>query len=267
MTAARINGAMLNAITPLILTFDEIDNIERTVSKLGWAERILVIDSGSTDGTLEFLRGHARVDVVYRKFDTFAEQANFGLQHIKTEWVLSLDADYRLSDPLVDELSCLEPTEDIAGYSAPFAYCLGGRVLRGSLYPPRTVLYRPTEGRYVNEGHGHRIRLNGKVQPLRELIYHDDRKPLRRWFDSQQRYSAREADYLLNATPAELGRTDRLRRMAWPAPILVVFYVLIVKRCALDGWAGWFYALQRLVAEMMIAMQIIDKKFSRQSSN
>ena len=57
-----------------------------------------------------------------------------------------------------------------------------------------------------------------------------------------------------------LSQTDRIRLRAWPAPILVLLYVLLVKGCILDGWPGWFYALQRMLAEIMIALEIIDRK-------
>jgi hypothetical protein len=52
--------------------------------------------------------------------------------------------------------------------------------------------------------------------------------------------------------------------MAWPAPIAVFFYVLVVKCCLFDGWRGWFYALQRTVAESMIALQLIDRRLRRE---
>ena len=97
-------------ITPLLITFNEIANIERTLARLGWAKRIVVIDSGSTDGTLDVLAKDPRIDVVHRPFDSFGEQCNFGLSHIRTGWVLSMDADYELSDALVAELGRLQPT-------------------------------------------------------------------------------------------------------------------------------------------------------------
>ena len=93
----------LRKITPLILTYDEEANIGRTLERLTWAEQILVIDSYSTDATLDILDEYPQVEVVQRSFDNFASQCNFGLQHICTEWILSLDADYVLSDELVDE--------------------------------------------------------------------------------------------------------------------------------------------------------------------
>ena len=48
--------------------------------------------------------------------------------------------------------------------------------------------------------------------------------------------------------------------MGWPAPILVFLYTLVWKRCILDGWAGWLYVLQRTLAEVMLALEIVDRR-------
>ena len=104
--------------------------------------------------------------------------------------------------------------------------------------------------------------LDGEVLPLNGVIYHDDRKPLARWLTSQQRYAREEAEYLLDASPSALRRTDKIRLMGWPAPIGVFFYTLFVKGCIFDGWPGWYYALQRTTAEMLIALEIMDRRVS-----
>ncbi len=251
---------MFDQITPLIITYNEAPNIARTLGKLSWARRIVVIDSGSTDSTLDLLRLYPQVEVIQRPFNDFATQCNFGLSQIATPWVLSLDADYELSDGLVDEIGALTDDAGVSGYRVQFVYRIYGRPLRGTLYPPRVVLYRVGTARYVNQGHGHRVIVDGEVRALRHAIYHDDRKPLARWFASQQRYATEEARYLCTKSPHELTRTDRLRRMAWPAPLGVLFYALFAKGCILDGWAGWFYALQRLVAEVLIALAVLDRR-------
>ena len=186
--------------------------------------------------------------------------AIFGLAQIETEWALSLDADYELSEALMHELAELAPPDAVAGFRASFVYRVYGRPLRGTLYPPRTVLYRVRGACYVDEGHGHRVVVPGALDALRGVIYHDDRKPLSRWLASQRRYAEQEADYLLQGDPQTFKRSDRVRRMAWPAPLAVFFYVLICKGCILDGWPGWYYALQRLLAEAMIALELIDRR-------
>lgn len=250
-------------ITPLLITFNEIANIERTLSKLAWAKRIVVVDSGSTDGTLDVLAKDARIETFHRRFDSFAGQCNFGLTHVRTGWVLSMDADYELSDDIVDEFGRLQPADGQAGYRARFVYCIHGRPLRGTLYPPRAVLYRVTAARYEDEGHGHRVRLTGAVSDLAGTIRHDDRKPLRRWLKSQLDYAAREAEHLLAAPRSGLSRIDRLRLMGWPAPPLVLLYVLFAKGAVLDGAAGWFYAFQRLLAEVLLALEVLDRRLLR----
>jgi glycosyltransferase involved in cell wall biosynthesis len=251
---------LIEAITPLVITLDEAPNIARTLDKLTWAKRIVVVDSGSSDGTLEILARYPQVAVFKRAFDSFAGQCNFGLTQIETEWVLSIDADYELSDGLIEELSSLLEIEGVGGYRASFVYRIHGRPLRGTLYPPRIVLYRVKNARYANEGHGHRVVVKGDVRALIGVIYHDDRKPLSRWLASQQSYAHLEADYLLKANAGVFSASDRLRRMAWPAPIVVFFYVLVVKGCLFDGWPGWFYAFQRVLTECMIGLELIDRR-------
>jgi glycosyltransferase involved in cell wall biosynthesis len=252
----------LDDITPLLITHNEIANIERTLAALAWARRIVVVDSGSTAGTLEVLARDPRIETVHRPFDSFAGQCNFGLGHVRTGWVLSMDADYRVSEALAAELRALSPPPGQAGYRARFTYCIHGHPLSGSLYPPRTVLYRVAGARYEDVGHGHRIVLDGPVGDLRGILYHDDRKPHARWLAAQVRYTAREADHLLTTPRAALKRVDRLRLMGWPAPILVFFYVLFAKRTVLDGAPGWYYAWQRVYAEVLLAMELLDRRMA-----
>ena len=121
------NAQLFDGITPLLITFNEAPNIARTLDKLGWARRIVVVDSGSSDGTLEILARYPQVALFTRAFDNFADQCNFGLAQVQTEWVLSLDADYELSQELVDELRALKPHEHTTGYRARFIYRIYGR--------------------------------------------------------------------------------------------------------------------------------------------
>lgn len=254
---------MLDQITPLIITYNEACNVARTLDALDWARRIVVVDSGSTDGTLDILARYKQVDVVARSFDNFASQCNFGLTLVNTLWVLSLDADYQLCRELIDEVSALQPRDNTMGYRASFTYCIHGRPLRGTLYPPRVVLFRLGAATYEQTGHAHRLNVSGQVERLRGRIRHDDRKPLGRWLASQRTYAAQEAHHLLAGLP--LNRIDRLRRMAWPAPLAVLFYVLFAKGCILDGWPGWYYALQRLIAEALLAAEILDRRLRGRS--
>jgi glycosyltransferase involved in cell wall biosynthesis len=250
-------------ITPLIITYNEALNICRTLEKVLWAQRIVVIDSGSTDGTVEILRRHPQVEVIEHPFIDAADQCNYGLTQVNSPWVLCLDADWELSDELMREVTSLVPSDDTVGYRARFVYRIRGRPLRGSLYPPRIVLLRRDKASFRLDVHAVRIALDGEVLPLDGVIYHDDRKPLARWLTSQQRYAREEAEYLLDAPRRVLRRIDKIRLLGWPAPIAVFFYTLFVKGCIFDGWRGWYYTLQRTTAEMLIALRIVDRRLGR----
>jgi glycosyltransferase involved in cell wall biosynthesis len=249
---------MLTYITPLILTYNEAPNLGRTLERLSWAKEIVVLDSFSTDETLNIARRHSQVRVIQRRFDTFAGQCNFGLQQIRTPWVLSLDADYVLSGGIRDELAALKPRAETAGYRAGFTYCIFGRPLRDSLYPPRTILYRGACAHYTDEGHGHRVQIEGAIIPLRSKILHDDRKPLEHWLGEQNRYMIREAAELLATPMNQLKFQDRLRRRIVIAPALVFLYTLFAKGLILDGWPGWFYTLQRTYAEVLLSLRLLE---------
>src|SRR4051794_39411210 len=94
-----VKAGQLQAV---ILTKNEEPNIKRVMDRLQWLERVVVIDSFSTDATLEILRCYPNAAVHQRAFDTHAKQWNYGLSLCNTEWILSLDADYVLNDAFVD---------------------------------------------------------------------------------------------------------------------------------------------------------------------
>lgn len=249
---------MLDKITPLILTYNEAPNIERTLKRLNWASQIIIVDSYSTDNTLEIVKQYPQVKVFQRHFDTHAQQWNYGLEQVTSEWVLSLDADYVLSQELIDEIKGLFLDKGINGYFVPFKYCIFGKPLQGTLLPPRQVLFQKSTATYVDDGHTQLLKNCGQISTLNTYIYHDDRKPLHRWLQAQDRYMVIEAKKL-NLTPnSELSFGDRIRKTKIFAPGIILFYCLIINRCILDGWAGWYYTLQRLIAEIWLSIRLIE---------
>jgi glycosyltransferase involved in cell wall biosynthesis len=256
-----------SGITPLVLTYNEAPNIDRTLAKLRWASRVVVVDSFSTDETEAICARYPNVDLKRRRFDSHAEQWNWGLDQVQSDWVLSLDADYVLSDELITELTGLVLTDRTAGFYARFAYCVFGKQLRGSLYPPRVVLFRPATCRYVQDGHTQRLQVGGEVGWLSALIQHDDRKPIDRWIADQLRYAALEAKHL-SATPrSELSWPDRMRSSAVLAPAVVFLYTLFGQRLVLDAWPGFYYVLQRTCAELMLSLRLVEARVRKSQPN
>ncbi|HEU4506932.1 MAG TPA: glycosyltransferase family 2 protein [Pyrinomonadaceae bacterium] len=249
---------MLDQITPLILTYNEAPNIARTLAPLAWAKDIVVVDSFSDDDTVEIALSVPQVRVFQRAFDSHRNQWEFGLKEtgITTPWVLALDADYVVSDELIEELKQLQPDPATAGYRVNFVYCINGKKLHSGIYPPVTVLYRREAATYVQDGHTQRVAVEGRIEQLRSPVFHDDRKSFKRWFRSQARYTELEAQKLRAADRNELSRVDRLRRWRVVMPPAMLVYCLIVRRGIFDGWAGFYYAFQRTVAELMLSHRL-----------
>lgn len=249
----------LSEITPLILTFNEEPNIERCLKHLSWAKHIIVVDSGSNDATLSIIDQTPNAEHHFRKFDNHPAQWAFGLSLIKTPWALTLDADYMLTHGLLKELEALTPTCD--GYYTRFKYCINGLPLRRSLLPPRLTLFRKDKGQFIDDGHTQKASVQGTVGSLSGYLFHDDRKSLRRWLTSQDHYATLEANKL-SATPSEaLSFADRLRKLCVITPIIVPLYCLFVKGVILDGWKGLHYTWQRTLAEIILSLKLIEKRF------
>jgi glycosyltransferase involved in cell wall biosynthesis len=249
---------MLKFITPLILTYNEAPNIARSLEQLTWAQRIVVVDSYSTDGTLDILKTYPMVDLVQRTFDTHGNQWNYGITQVNTEWVLSLDADYCLSPELIQEMQGLSPDTEYNAYFIPFKYCVFGQPLRGTLLPPRQALFRRDKATYRDDGHTQLLQAQGRSASLSAPIYHDDRKPLNRWLWAQDRYMLIEVKKLREMRIAELSWGDRLRQQKILAPFIILIYCLILKGGILDGWHGWYYAFQRMLAELVLSIRLIE---------
>jgi glycosyltransferase involved in cell wall biosynthesis len=256
--------SFLSQITVLILTYNEAPNIRRTLEALTAFDDVLVLDSGSTDETFAIVKTYPNARLMVRAFDTHASQWNHGLAACHRPWVLALDADYIVSKTLISSMTQLSPSEAVGGYKVTFGYCIFGRRLSASLYPPAVVLFRRERSVYVQIGHTQRLKVAGSIEPLTGVIDHDDRKPLARWIASQIQYAKLEADYLVSVPSPSLSRARRIRRVGWPAPILVFFSTLIVKRCIFDGWAGWLYVMQRVLAEVLLAIEIVDRQLRQQ---
>jgi glycosyltransferase involved in cell wall biosynthesis len=224
----------------------------------------VIVDSGSTDDTLAIVASYPNTEVHQRQFDHFADQCNFGLEKIKTDWVLSIDADYLCDSKLAEEITGLN--EGIhSGYESEFVYCVFGRPLRASLYPPRIVLYRRDAAAYHRDGHAHRVMVDGAIGRLSTSIRHDDRKPLSMWLEAQGRYARDEARKL--TCGQQLGWKDWLRLWYWPAPMLTFLYCLFVKMLILDGRAGLYYVLQRVYAETLLSIQLLDLRLRNRGSD
>ena len=125
-------------ISACVITLDEQDRIVEAIeSARGVCQEIVVVDGGSTDRTVELARG-AGATVYERPFDDFTPQKNYANSQAQHPWILSLDADERISQELADEIRRVAeagPHESVAAFSFPRHTYYLGRLIRHNWYP------------------------------------------------------------------------------------------------------------------------------------
>ena len=241
----------------MLLTYNEEQNIARTLSHISWAKDIVVVDSGSTDATLAIIAKFPNVRVFNRRFDTHARQWRYAIEEteISTDWILRLDADYQVSGALVSELAQLDPNAPVSAYRIRFDYAIFSHKLVSSLYPANTILLRKNMISVRDKGHTEAWDVEGPIATLSGSVIHDDWKPTGQWLSSQARYMQRELEWL-RVGKGGLVRWLRLRPPLMP--IVTFIYCLFGKGLIISGRAGIFYALQRMIAEAVLALMVLE---------
>lgn len=245
----------------MVLTWNEGPNLARCLRALDWAERVLVLDSGSTDDTEAVARSFGNVRWAVRPFDSFGGQWRHAvtLTRDDADYLLALDADMTVPPAFVDEL------REVVALGAPgglvsFEYRLLGSALRGSVYPPQIRVFRPADVRIEQVGHNQEFSVAGRVHRFRTPWIHDDRKPLERWASNQVSYSALEERRLFEGARPRLR--DRLRRLG-VMPAVIGPYAWLRAGGPLAGAAAVRYALERTVYEALLAIRVMNRKLER----
>ncbi len=268
-------------VSVLILTFNEAAILPQCLAALAWCDDVLVLDSGSTDGTVEIAE-KAGARVVHRRFDDFASQRNFGLMsgELRNEWVLHLDADEIVTPAFQQRLKDLLPSAGIDAYRVPSKLILHGRWLRyAGMYPTYQVrLGHRDRLRFRQVGHGQREDLpSERVGTFDEpYLHYNFSHGLVNWLRRHVKYAEDEADLLVRTRRGELeapgtvlsgdatSRRRALKRLANRLPLVLrpmarFFYVLVLRRGFFDGRYGVLYALMLSVYEGMIAVLAAER--------
>jgi glycosyltransferase involved in cell wall biosynthesis len=188
-------------LTVIILTFNEEVNIKHSVTNvINWAKDVFVLDSGSTDKTIEIAK-ELGAKVFYRKFDTYAKQRNYAIKElpIETEWILFLDADEYLTEELKKEIEDVLLNTDKDGfYLKRRFYFMGRWIKHGGYYPVKLLrLFKKDKGK-VERDINEQFIVNGKVGELQYDFIDENHKGIADWIDKHNRYSSFEAQELLN---------------------------------------------------------------------
>ena len=251
-------------ITPLILTYNEEANIDRTLDSLRWAKSVVVLDSGSTDKTEQIARGYSNVVWCARAFDSHKAQWEYGVHQtgITTEYVLALDADQSVPYEFVEELREQFMPGQWVGGMTPFKYSYYGHPLSGSVYPKQIRVFKRNALQVTQPGHTQVFSVEGAVYNFRACLIHDDRKPLDRWVASQVAYQALNEKEMLEGGSLKC----RLRRMGLMPPIMATL-AYIRAGGPFRGAAAARYAYERAVAESLLAIRLLNVRLNSNGSS
>lgn len=276
-------------IEVVMIVRDEEANLPHSLpSVTGWARKVWVVDSGSTDRTVEVARA-AGAEVVNRAWLGYARQKNWALDNLplESDWVLFLDADERIMPELADRMRAIvdrDPsvvTESAFHLNRYFVF-LGGRIRHCGYYPSWNVrLFRRGQARYEErEVHEHMV-VDGPVGFIHGAdMEHWDRRPLEHHIAKHNRYSTLEARAIwiqerqgpADALPARflggpLERRRWIKRHVYPrlpAKFLFRFvWMYLLKLGFLDGVTGWRFCLFISAYELQVEQKLVELRMQR----
>ncbi|HTO35674.1 MAG TPA: glycosyltransferase family 2 protein [Flavobacterium sp.] len=163
-------------ISALIITFNEIDHIKEVINNISFADEIIVVDSFSTDGTLEELAQFKHVKTIKRAFKNFTDQRNFALQQAAHNWVLFIDADERLTDKLRTEIiATINSATDVAAFMVKRLCFFNKKRIHFSGFQTDTTyrLFKKDKVTYIEDKLVHEMpRIDGKSTILKSNMLH-----------------------------------------------------------------------------------------------
>ncbi len=272
-------------VSTLIMTLNEEDNLPACLASLNWCDDIVVLDSFSTDRTVEIARA-AGARVYQRAYDTEDRQRMYGLTEIKFKhaWVYTPDADEITPPDLRDEMLAIatDPDRPEVYFKARYKNMFLGRWIRhASLYPTWiTRLVRPDRVRFERSVHSRASGgPGGELQA--HFIHYSFNKGLAAWYDKHNRYSSVEADL----SAAQLlerhidwggllsGETERRRRalksLSYNLPLrpsLRFLYMYVLRGGFLDGKPGYLYCRLLAAYEFMIVVKTEEHRHRKESA-
>ncbi|MCX5838722.1 MAG: glycosyltransferase family 2 protein [Deltaproteobacteria bacterium] len=229
----------MTTVAVTIITKNEVNFIRTCLDSVRWADEIIIVDSGSTDGTVEICREYTD-QIMLADWPGFGPQKNRALARATSEWVLSLDADEHVSPQLKQEiLSAISAPEAYAAFDLPrrSSYC--GRRIRHSGWWPDYVtrLFRRGSARFSDDlVHEHLI-VDGRIGRLREPLSHVAFENLENVLETMNHYSTLGARMMHNREKKGTMATAVLHGF-WS-----FFNTYVVRAGFLDGREGFMLAV------------------------
>ncbi len=239
-----IKSGAMQAISATLITFNEERNIAAALESVSWADEIVVVDSGSSDSTLEICRQFT--DRIYhRDWTGYADQKNFAVEKAANDWIFSLDADERSSPELRTEIQDLVRRGFSGrGYKIPrVAFFMGRWIRHGDWYPDYQLrLFDRRFGKWAGGRVHESFRMRGKPEILNGEIYHYTYRSLSDYLKRLETYST-----LAALDHEQKGRTATFLNLIGN-PAAAFFKAYLLKRGFMDGMPGFTVAVMGAVS-------------------
>lgn len=222
----------------IVITKNEARNIADCLKSLAFCDERIVVDSGSSDGTVSIAQDNG-AKVVSHPFAGFGAQKNFALSLAQGDWIVSLDADERVSDELRNEIVQAVARADADGYEMPRLSTFCGRPMRHSGWYPDYVLrvFRRGKARFSDDLVHERVVCEGRTVRLKSPLIHHPVLRLEEALSRMDRYSTAGAD-MLEASDRKVSFATGIVRGLWS---FVRTYFL--RAGFLDGREGFLLAV------------------------
>lgn len=229
---------MRDPLSVVVITRNEEAEIDDCLRSVAWADEIVVLDSGSTDKTVEIAR--RRTDRIFHaEFDGFADQKRRVTDLARGPWILNVDADERVTEELGAEIrAVLDGPSPHAGYRIPrLTWYLGAFIRHGTWYPDRKLrLFRKEKGRWTGGSVHESVEVDGTIGTLRCPLLHYSFRTLSDHYETIDRFTRLGA-----ADLAARGRGGSpLCLLVHPPATFIKSYFL--RLGLLDGWRGLLIA-------------------------
>lgn len=226
----------MSSLSVILITKNEQENIRECLESVRWADEIIVVDSGSTDKTVEYTRKYTK-KIFEREWQGFGATKNFALSKAKGEWVLSIDADERVTPELATEIQKVvqSRTTRFVGYSFPRkAFFLGRWIKHCGWYPGRVVrLFRRNAGTFTDSQVHESLRVAGAVGELSADLLHFTDPNLFHYFQKLNRYTSLAVDEM-----AARNESFSLSQLVF-RPLWTFIRMYMIKLGFLDGIEGF----------------------------
>ena len=226
----------MDNISVIIITYNEEENIRECLEGVKWADEIIIVDSFSTDKTPQICKDYT--DKIFQKrWEGFGFQKQFALEQTTFDWVLSIDADERVSGELKEEILSNKNTLDKDGYYIPFKfYWLGKRLRYGGCGKERHIrLFRRQKAKFQGLIH-EKLLIDGEIGCLKNSIIHVSYKNIENYFNKFNLYSTMVANQRFKEG-RKIPFVFQLFASVWD-----FFNRFIFKLGFLDGMHGFLWA-------------------------